>query len=124
RTPALRARIDAMAVIMVQSVVVTTGCVYTLAIQGSNDAAFGTGNVQNLAMIDFGITGTRNGTAMTTATPLGSASFGQEPSGTMYELGFTNEQNDVMYQYIRAYLTVAGSNASITFSVFVAVLPE
>ena len=125
RSPVLTARIDAYLIIFLQAITTTnTNDVYTLTLQGSNDPAFGTGNVQNLGSMDFGNTTARLGGALTTAAPLGSSSFGQEPAGCMFELGFTNEQNDVMLQFLRLHATIAGTAASIQFSAFVAVTPE
>jgi len=125
KSPALNARIDAYLVIFLQALTTTnTNNVYTLILQGSNDPAFGAGNVQNLGMMDFGNTTARLGSALTTPAPTGSGSFGVVPSGQMYELGFTNEQNETMFEFLRLQIIVAGTNPSIQLAAFVAVTPE
>lgn len=125
QTPTLQPRIDAMLVIYLAAVTVTTGCVYRLTLQGSNDSAFGSGSCQNLASMDFGIAASRDGNnAATTSVPTGTGSFGQVPGDNMFELPFTNEQNSARFEFLRLWVSVAGSSASIQFSAFVAVLPE
>ena len=109
-----------MCIIMISAVTTTGSDYYRLTLAGSNDPAFGAGNVQNLASIDFGNSSVRDGlNALTTAAPGGSTAY---PADCMYELPFTNEQNSVKYEYLQMY--VGGTFGSIQFSSYVAVLPE
>ncbi len=123
-TPVEQARIDAYLVVYLQAIVTAgTTNLYTLVLQGCNDPAFGS-NVENLAMMDFGNTSARRGGALTTPAPLGAGSFGQVPADLMYEIGFTSEQNNIKYQFLRLNVIIAGVNPSIQFMAFVAVTPE
>jgi hypothetical protein len=80
---------------------------YTVAIQGSTSATFAS-DVQNLAIIDFGATEVRPGGAIDSLTG-------------RYELIFLNEQDGIVYPYIRLHTTVAGTIATgINFSAFIA----
>ena len=113
------ARIDAMCIIMISAITTTGSDYYRLTLAGSNDPAFGAGNVQNLASIDFGNSSVRDGlNALTTAAPGGSTAY---PADNMYELPFTNEQNSVKYEFLQMYVAVTGS---IQFSAYISVLPE
>jgi len=110
-------RIDAVAVIDVTAVTSSGSALEKLLLVGSNDPAFGSGNVQLLAMYEFGnssVLDVLNG--ITTPAP---AAVG----GSRYELPFTNEQNNVKYQYVKIYNVITGSG-SITYRAFIAVLPE
>lgn len=78
---------------------------YTIIIQGSNSSTFASG-IENLAELDIGASASRKGGA-------GVSLIGR------YELIFQNEQADVMYQYIRAYILVAGTTPTITNTIFV-----
>lgn len=101
------ARVDALALIDLLALdVATTDELYQVVIQGSSSASFAS-DIQNLAKIDFGAAAARIGGAIV-------STIGR------YELPFTNEQNDVVYRYCRAYLMapVAGS----TFTARVAVM--
>lgn len=123
-TPVQQARIDAMLVIYVTAITTAAGDeLYRLIVQGSNDPAFGEDNVQNLASIDFGNEAVRDGagTTLTTAAPPGTGNY---PAGSMYELPFVTEQNNVKYEYMRVYQQLSGAAPSITWNGFVAVLPE
>lgn len=112
-------RIDAMVVIFLIAGTFSTSDVYRFTVCGSNDPAFAAGNVQNFASIDFGIAASRDGlNAMTTAAPLGT---GYYPKDSMYELPFTNEQNNVKYEFLQMYVT---ATTSIQYTAYVAVLPE
>jgi len=118
--PMPAARIDAMCVIMVAAITTSGSSLYRLTLAGSNDPAFGAGNVQNLASMDFGNATVRDGlNALTTAAPGGSTAY---PADCMYEMPFTNEQNSVKYQFLQLY--VGAVVGSIQFSAYVAVLPE
>jgi hypothetical protein len=109
-------RIDAACVVDVTAITVSGSDVYKLCLVGSNDPAFGAGNVQLLAEYQLGELANVDWiNGFNTAAP---ASIG----GSRYEMLFTNEQNNVKYQFVQLY--VAGTFGSITFRAFIAVLPR
>jgi hypothetical protein len=121
--PLQQARAEAALVIYVSAIDTTTGDEeYIIIVQGSNDPAFGEDNVQNLAAMDFGGETGRlgDGKTLTTPQPLGSGNY---PAGQQYELFFTTEQNNVKYQYVRAFVQISGTTPSITFNAFISLLP-
>lgn len=81
-------------------------------------ASFGAGNTTNLGGLDIGV-------AASQSQPNGAPSA-QPPagSGSVYEILFTNEQNNQKYQYLKLYNAVSGTTPSITYRAFMAVLPE
>ena len=112
-----QARIDAMLVVDVTAVTTSGTASEKLILVGSNDPAFGASNVAQLGMMEFGAAASlEQANGFVTAAP---ASVG----GSRYEIGFTYEQNNVKYQYLKLYVVIANSG-SITFKAFVAVLPE
>lgn len=79
---------------------------YTIVIQGSTSSTFAS-DIQNLAALDLGATEVRLGGAIDSTTG-------------RYELVFINEQDGVVYPYVRAYTVVAGSVATgINYSAFI-----
>ena len=112
-----QARIDAAVVIDVTAIVVTSGCYYKLMVLVSNDPAFGATNVMLAGALQLAIAGT--GDVPNNFTPPTIPSIG----GNRYEILFSNEQNNVKYEYVKLYVVLGGSNASITFKAFMAVLP-
>lgn len=112
-----QARIDAVCVVDVTAVTTSGTASEKLILVGSNDPAFGAGKVAQLAMMEFGAAASleqANG-FLTVAPPA--------IGGSRYELLFSNEQNNVKYQFCKLYVVIANSG-SITFKAFVAVLPE
>lgn len=112
-----QARIDAVVVVDVTAVTTTGTASEKLIVVGSNDPAFGAGKVAQLAMMEFGAAASleqANGFVTPAPNAIG---------GSRYELPFTNEQNNVKYEFIKIYVVIANSG-SITFKAFVAVLPE
>lgn len=88
--------------------------VYELALLGSNDSAFGNGNVELLAYHDFAATAAlrRIGTllgATPTIPPTGNA-------GTLLHIPFTNLMQRIVYRYIRCRAIIAGTTPSITLT--------
>ncbi len=75
---------------------------YFLAIQGSNTADF-SGTVENLALVDIGNTAVRPGGAAT-------SKIGR------FEVPFTSEVNDVVYDYVRVYTVAIGTTPSVNYS--------
>ena len=112
-----QARIDAAVVIDVTAIVVTSGCYYKLMVLVSNDPAFGAAAVMQAGALQLAIAGT--GDVPNNFTPPTIPSIG----GNRYEILFSNEQNNVKYEYVKLYVVLGGSNASITFKAFMAVLP-
>ena len=110
-------RIDAAVVIDVTAIVVTSGCYYKLMVLVSNDPAFGATNVMLAGALQLAIAGT--GDVPNNFTPPAVPAIG----GNRYEILFSNEQNNVKYEYVKLYVVLGGSNASITFKAFMAVLP-
>lgn len=97
-------RFDGTAVVNVSAITTGADNAYDLIIQGSNSPSFASG-VENLAQINLGNTAARDGGAQTSVPG-------------MYEIGVTNEQADVIYRYVRAYVRVAGTTPSINFTAF------
>lgn len=117
--PIEQARIEGMLVIYIDAITTTGSSLYTMTLCGSNNPTFGAGLVQNLASMDFGNALARLGlNALTTAAPGGAGAY---PAGSMYELPFCTEQNNIKYEYVKLYVAVTGS---IQFSAFVAVTPQ
>jgi hypothetical protein len=85
---------------------VTGDEVYTIILEGSPDAAFGTAtNITVLAMQKLG--------GATGAAPLGTADgIGR------FVIPFRNERNGILYRYARLYTVIAGTTPSITFKAF------
>lgn len=113
-----QARIDAVLVVDVTAVTVSGTAVATLILVGSNDPAFGaTSGSFQLGMMSFG--------AAASLLQVNAKVTGTPPAigGSRYEIPFTNEQNNVKYEYLKLYVVIANSG-SITFKAFVAVLPE
>lgn len=76
---------------------------YTLTLQGSNDAAFG--SFVTLANLELGH-----------ATALGEAAR----STGVWEQPFNNVVAGTIYRYVRQYITIAGSPVSITHEAWIA----
>lgn len=113
-----QARIDAVCVVDVTAVTTTGTASEKLILVGSNDPAFGAtlGSFQ-LGMMEFGAAvSIEQVNAKLTAAP-------PAIGGSRYEIPFTNEQNNVKYQFLKLFVVIANSG-SITFKAFVAVLPE
>ena len=111
-------RFDGACVLDVTAINTSASSVYKIMLVGSNDPSFGSGNVQLLAMTELGIAASLdvlNG--ITTPAP-------PSVGGSRYELLFSNEQNNVKYEFVKLYLSIAGGSATITFRAFVAVLPR
>jgi len=107
-TPQL-ARIDAALVIDVTALTTTTTQVYKLQIVGSQDPSFLSG-VVSLGAIELG--GGANLDFLNGLTTPAPSAIG----GSRYELMFTNEQNNIKYEYLKLYN--AGTFGSITYKAF------
>ena len=103
-------RVDAQAIFDVSALdIASNDELYTFIIQGSSSATFAS-DIQNLASMNFGATEVRPGGAI-------DSLIGR------YELGFTNEQNDTLYRYVRLYRLISGTSTTITSTAFCSVLP-
>lgn len=112
-----QARIDAVCVLDVTAVTTSGTALAKVILVGSNDPAFGSGNVVELGMMEFGAAASISAlNAFVTPAP-------NAVGGSRYEIPFTSEQNNVKYQYVKLYVVISNSG-SITFKAFVAVLPE
>lgn len=113
-----QARVDAVIALWITAIVTSGTDKYVFMVLGSNDPAFGAGNVQILGALEFGTAGSFdvvNG--ITTPAP-------NAIGGSMYEILFTTEQNNVKYQFVKLYVVMSGGTApSLTFKAFGAVLP-
>lgn len=87
---------------------------YTIRLLGSNDAAFGNGNVELLAMHDFAATAAlRNLATILGITP---AIPPTNLAGTLVQLPFTNLMQRIYYRYLQAHLVVVGTGPSISLT--------
>jgi len=87
---------------------------YTFRLLGSNDVAFGNGNVELLAMHDIAATAAlRNLTAILGATPT-IPPTGR--AGTFLQLPATNLMQGILYRYLRAHMVAVGTGPSVTIS--------
>jgi hypothetical protein len=84
---------------------------YTFRLLGSNDVAFGNGNVELLAMHDVAATAAlRNLATILGATPT------MPPTGlagTLFQMPFTNLMQRIYYRYLRCHLVVVGTGPSV-----------
>lgn len=87
---------------------------YWFALLGSNDAAFGNGNVELLAFHDL---------AAVTAGRVIATLLGASPAiprtgkaGEILRIPFTNLMQSIVYRYARGRVIIAGTTPSVTFS--------
>ena len=112
-------RIDGAIVVILTAIKTSSSNeVYKILVLVSNDPSFGAGNVQIAGALEFGYAGSNDvPNGITTPAP---AAVG----GSMYEILFTNEQNNVKYEYLRLYNVLAGTTPSFTYEAYQAVLPR
>lgn len=104
------ARLDGQLVIDVSAMDIASADErYMIFLQGSNSSTFASG-IENLGCLDLGATAVRGGGAQNSV-------IGR------YELGFTNEQADTVYRYLRIRVVVSGTTPTITFGAFIATDP-
>lgn len=92
----------------------TTDEVYKIHLFGSNDSAFGNGNVELLAFHDFAALSANR----QVATILG-ASPAVPPTGlggTIVQLPCTNLMQRIYYRYLKCYLVAAGTTPIMTMT--------
>lgn len=87
---------------------------YTLRLLGSNDSAFGNGNVELLAMHDFAATAALR----SLATILGITPTIPQAglAGSIIQLPATNLMQRIYYRYLKIQMTVVGTGPSITLT--------
>lgn len=87
---------------------------YLLALLGSNDAAFGNGNVDTLAMHDFAaVTAGRVIPTISAATPAVPIT---NRSSTRYVLPFSNFMGAFVFRYLQLRAVLGGTSPSITIA--------
>lgn len=113
-----QARIDAAIPIWVTAIKTSSSNeVYKIMVLLSNDPAFGAGKVEIGGMIELGYAGSNDvPNGITTPAP---ATVG----GSMYEILFATEQNNVKYEFVKLYHVLSGTTPSITYKAYLAVLP-
>ena len=89
---------------------------YRFALFGSNDAAFGNGNVELLMMFDAAaVTAGRLVTTILGPSPI----FAVPPpgrAGLQYEKACSNLHADVVFRYLKCYVVVGGTGPTTTLS--------
>lgn len=86
---------------------------YRMFLLGSNDVAFGNGNVENLAMHDLAAAsaGRIIPTILGISPTIPPANLG----ATQLQLAFSNLMQRIYYRYVRGYLVIGGTTPSITY---------
>lgn len=86
---------------------------YRFNLMGSNDAAWGNGNVELLAFHDL---------AAVTAGRIVATILGATPAipptgltGTQLQILFSNMRQRILYRYLRGYIVIGGTTPSITY---------
>lgn len=89
--------------------------VYKFHLMGSNDVAWGNGNVELLAFHDFAaVTAGRQVATILGASPAIPALSGL--GGTLLHIPFNNLMQRIVYRYLRGYLVISGTTPTITFN--------
>jgi hypothetical protein len=113
------ARLDAVVVLDVSAITTATDGQVNIWVLGSNNADGSKPVVLGGQQLGLGNL-LPNGTAGSEATEAGSTTVAGRR-----EIFFTNEQKDITYRYVYLYVDHLGSTShSITFTAFVAVLPD
>jgi hypothetical protein len=111
-SPVQQSRMEAVAVFDVTAIDISSGNeTYKLVVVGSNDPGLATGNVV-LGEMMIG-----KGTSLDILN-------GADSVTGRYEIFFCSNVAGSLYEYVSVYVIAAGTTPSITFSGFVAVLPE
>jgi hypothetical protein len=87
---------------------------YQLALLGSNDVAFGNGNVELLAFHDLAAAAT--GRVIATLLGASPAIPPTNLAGTILQLPFTNLMQRIYYRYLRARIIIGGTTPTITLT--------
>lgn len=91
---------------------------YKVHLFGSNDVAFGNGNVELLAMHDFAaaVAGRQVATILGISPTIPPTNL----AGTEVFMPFTNLMQRIVYRYLRLYGVLGGTTPSITLSAWIA----
>jgi hypothetical protein len=94
----------------------TTDETYKIALLGSNDVAFGNGNVELLAFHDFGLAANR-----VIATILGTTPVVPPTGlgGTLIQIPATNLMQRIYYRYLRMYGVLSGTTPIFTCTAWI-----
>jgi hypothetical protein len=87
---------------------------YRLMLLGSNDVAFGNGNVDLLAVSDFAAA--TAGRLLPTVTPASNAVPSTGKSSSRFILPVTNQRGDYVFRYLQLYAVLGGTTPSITLA--------
>jgi hypothetical protein len=109
-SPTQQARIDAVCVIDISAITVSGTNTYKIKMMGCNTSAFASA-VVNLSSIELG-----KGSSLVPTTQ-------SDGAAGRIELPFTTERLNTKYEFVKLYNELANS-PSITYTAFVAVLPE
>lgn len=111
-SPVQQSRIDAVAVVDVTAIKISAGNeTYKIIVVASNDPGLATGNViVGEVMVGKG--------ASLDALNCADSVVGR------YEIMFSTNVAGSLYEYAAVYVVVGGTNPSITFDGFIAILPE
>lgn len=93
---------------------------YKIHLFGSNDSAFGNGNVELLAMHDFAaaVAGRQVATILGISPTIPPTNL----SGTVMALPFCNLMQRIVYRYLKLYAVIGGTTPSITLSAWLSPL--
>ena len=111
-------RFDGVLALNLTAIFTTTGDeTYKMFLFGSNDSAFGNGNVDVLTAYDWGAAANRS-----VATILGTNYSAIPPTnlaGQIYARPFTNLVGAFLFRYAKLYLVEAGTTPSMTLSAWI-----
>jgi hypothetical protein len=88
--------------------------VYQMCLFGSNDVAFGNGNVELLAFHD--LAAASSGRVVTTILGASPTIPATGLAGTVIQIPATNLMQRIYYRYLRAYAQISGTTPSITLT--------
>lgn len=87
---------------------------YTFHLMGSNDAAWGNGNVEILQTQNFGAA---RGIATIPGASPAMPTVG--PAGEVNILPFSNLKSGIVYRYVRLYVVIAGTSPTCTVNPYI-----
>lgn len=111
-------RFDGMLAMDITALKVSAGDeTYRLMLAGSNDSAFGNGNVENLLFHDFAAASS----GRIVATILGASPTIPPTNlgGTILQIPFTNLMQRIVYRYLKLYAVLGGTSPSVTLSAWI-----
>ena len=93
---------------------------YRLMLLGSNDAAFGNGNVELLGIQDFAAASA--GRLLPTVSPPSDAVPTPGRSGSRFIMPATNQRGIYVFRYLQLYLQAGGTAPSISLAAWLSIL--